>query len=54
MSIRLEWKPQDAWIGAYWKQTEERWHLWICLLPCLPIHLQWTRRVEQKGQDTHV
>ncbi len=36
--IRLEWVPQDFWIGLYWKNTECRIDIWICLIPCFPIH----------------
>lgn len=53
--IRLEFKIQDLWIGAFWKRDigyvineseyiEEKviiQHLWICLVPCFPIHIQW-------------
>jgi hypothetical protein len=48
MRVNLEFKPQDLWIGAYWKRA--RWiggtliHIWICVLPCLPIHIRWYRR----------
>lgn len=52
--IRLEFKLPDLWIGAFWKTTDleprafrtRRVDLWICFLPCLPIHLRWhyTRR----------
>lgn len=50
--VRLEFKPQDLWVGAYWdNRTLGVWyggtelgtfHLWICLVPMLPIHI--TRR----------
>lgn len=33
--IRIEFKPQDLWIGIYWKWP----HVWICIIPMLPIHL---------------
>lgn len=36
--IKLEFKPQDAWIGFFWRSTAERFDLWICLLPFFPIH----------------
>jgi hypothetical protein len=57
MSVRLEWKPQNCWIGAFWKKTElenrdgdrVRFDLWICLLPMLPFHFVWTRDQEEKG-----
>lgn len=47
MKIRLEFKSRDLWIGLYWEVRE--WaplnpdgpalHVWICLLPMLPIHI---------------
>lgn len=45
--IRVEWKPQDLWIGAYWKATATRFDLWVCLLPCVPIHLAIERRAKE-------
>ena len=47
--IRLELNWHDKWIGAYdkiklksktWKYTYEH-HYWICVIPCLPIHVWW-------------
>jgi hypothetical protein len=49
MRVRVEWKPEDLWVGAYWRRTQERvwwsrrYDLWICLLPCLPLHVTWYR-----------
>lgn len=43
MTVRLEFKPQDCWIGAFWKPG----HVWVCLLPMLPIHFA----LDQKGGD---
>ena len=37
----LEFKPRDLWVGAYWKRIGNCIDLWICLLPCLPIHVSW-------------
>lgn len=53
MSVRVEFKPEDCWIGIFWKRrTLSRacfttgsyaqrtdTHVWVCLLPCFPIHL---------------
>lgn len=45
----LEFKWQDMWIGGYheWKTVVssdhakiEKLHIWICILPMFPIHLQ--------------
>jgi hypothetical protein len=50
--IRLEFKREDLWIGAYWKtRAWIRGHdlvgnvvdLWICLIPCLPVHVSWVK-----------
>lgn len=38
---QLEWKMQDMWIGAFWKRTGNCVDLWVCLLPCVPLHLSW-------------
>ncbi len=38
--LSLEFKPQDLWIGAYWhRPAKGLLHVWVCLLPCLPVHL---------------
>lgn len=36
--LRLEFKAQDAWIGAFWKRGTDRFDLWVCLVPCFPLH----------------
>lgn len=36
--LQLEWKLQDMWGGVYWENTPERFDIWICLIPCLPLH----------------
>ena len=51
MKITLEFKFEDFWVGGFWKkekehgqgETFERFQIWICLLPCFPIHIttQW-------------
>lgn len=60
MKIRLEWKPQDLWIGAFWKTVpglnpEEEpvaeVHVWICLVPMLPLHLWWCRYPTREAED---
>lgn len=56
MRMALEFKKEDCWIGVFWKRQKlnrlclktrrygERLetHVWVCLLPCLPIHLTFT------------
>lgn len=47
-SVSLEFEPRDAWIGVFWRWDNEssfgykvasRFDAWICLVPCLPIHV---------------
>lgn len=38
---QFEWKLQDFWIGAFWKRTGNTVDLWICLIPCVPLHVSW-------------
>ena len=44
--LSLEFKPADLWVGIFWKwsgtwrKPKDRLDLWICLVPCLPIHLR--------------
>ena len=41
-TYRFEWKPQDCWIGFFWKKQEgafaNRLDVWVCILPMLPFH----------------
>jgi len=46
-ALLLEWKPQDLWIGVFWKRSQgedacqyrmDSFDLWICLLPCVQLH----------------
>ncbi len=47
-SADVEWKPQDLWIGAFWKRTRfdgfSGYSLWLCVLPCIPLHIWWYRK----------
>jgi len=50
--LTLEFKLQDFWMGVFWDRRQadftsiargaqciEELHIWICLIPCFPIHL---------------
>ena len=55
--VALEFKLEDCWVGLFWKRTRAlrrgvassqgcvgyvgRVDVWICLLPCLPVHAWW-------------
>lgn len=45
---QLEFKLADLWIGAFWKTSGHCFDLWVCLMPCLPIHFSaWWRDPQQ-------
>lgn len=37
----FEFKLQDLWVGAFWKRRGNCVDLWLCLVPCLPLHICW-------------
>ena len=45
LTWRIEWKVADCWVGAFWKRSPgwlsqtDRLDIWICVIPCLPLHL---------------
>lgn len=50
---RFEYKIQDMWIGAYWDSVRDdrgisSFDLWICFLPCVPLHVAWERRKDEQ------
>lgn len=56
LQIKLEFKPRDLWIGVYWEREERLfiWNLynvWICLIPTLPIHVSWGKRIRRSDDD---
>lgn len=41
MHWQFEWKVEDCWIGAFWRVEGTCTDLWICLVPCIPLHVSW-------------
>jgi hypothetical protein len=37
--VQIQWEPRDMWIGVFWRKTELCFHLYVCILPLLPIHI---------------
>src|SRR5438309_1325819 len=45
LSISLCFVPEDFWVGAFWrrakdKSSTERFALWVCVLPFIPIRFK--------------
>jgi hypothetical protein len=40
MKARFEVKLADMWIGVFWRRSEHVLHIWICFVPCIPLHIE--------------
>jgi hypothetical protein len=36
--MALQFKPADLWVGVYYAGHGGWWDVWVCLVPCFPIH----------------
>lgn len=43
MKIQIKFKKNDMWIGIFWVKSKHEFHAWICLIPCIPIHISWEK-----------
>ncbi len=44
---RIEFKLQDLWVGVFWKNTTYQFDVWICLVPCFPLHIGWVHGIRK-------
>lgn len=52
MSIGIEFVKEDIWVGIFYRVTYTSYgyviyDFWICLVPCLPIHISFPIRAKQ-------
>ena len=47
--MQFELKIKDLWVGAQWRVWGNCVDIWICLIPCVPLHIQW--QWHDPGQD---
>lgn len=47
MRVQLEFVPADCWIGIFWRRSKDWYtptlHVWVCLIPCFPLHFVFER-----------
>lgn len=43
LSIAIEFKLADFWVGAFWKTKRDESWLWICVIPCVPLRVHYQR-----------
>lgn len=50
--VRVEWMPQDAIVGVFWRRMINCFDVYIFLVPCIAIHFsRWMVR-EDHNEDT--
>lgn len=37
--VAVQFKAADLWIGVFWANHHGLVDVWICVVPCLPIHI---------------
>lgn len=42
--VQLQWEFRDCWVGVFWRKTDLAVHLYICLIPCVPLHVTIMRK----------
>lgn len=40
VSVTHEFKLADLWVGLFYAKGPTGLNMWVCLLPCLPIHVK--------------
>jgi hypothetical protein len=36
---QFQWEPRDLWVGMFWHCTPVAWHVYLCLVPMVPLHI---------------
>lgn len=52
LKAQFQFEPRDCWIGLFWQRTEVAFHLYVCLIPLVPLHV--TIALPAKGKHFDV
>lgn len=44
LKAQFQFELKDIWIGLFWQKTDIALHFYICLIPCVPLHI--TKRLK--------
>jgi hypothetical protein len=39
--VEVMWEIRDCWVGVYWTWEGTALHIYVCLIPCVPVHVIW-------------
>lgn len=44
VKAQFQWEPRNAWVGLFWRRTNVTLHLYVCVVPFVPLHITILRR----------
>lgn len=50
LKIQFQWEPRDLWLGLFWRKTKIALHIYICILPMVPLHIT-KERIQPYSDD---
>lgn len=39
VKAQIQFEPRDLWVGVFWRHTQHCLHLYVCIIPLLPLHV---------------
>lgn len=51
IKAQFQFEPGDLFIGFFWRRTDIALHLYLCIIPLVPLHVTvwWPRAVPSRG-----
>lgn len=40
IEARILFEPRDFWVGIFWRTAPGELEVFVCLVPCLPLHFR--------------
>lgn len=51
IKIGFQFSLHDWWIGLHWKQFGHITQVWVCLIPCVAVHVSWEGEIDLSAAD---
>ncbi len=50
--LDLRFEPRDLWVGVFWDQRPNGLHVYVCVVPCLVLHLIVKPRAARRERES--
>ena len=44
LKVQFQYEPRDWWVGIFWRRTKIALHVYVCLIPLVPLHITVRRK----------